>query len=80
MGRIIINNKSDLPDTTALEIVLKVIQAGRISNEGKQYCYLSTSYVNGIQYDCASDLRKGSDSFVIYYSPYNNPNFLKDIH
>ena len=77
MGRIIINNRSELPDTKALEIVLKVMEAGRISNDGKQYCYLSTSYVDGVQYDVATDLRKGSDSFTVYYSPYNNPDFLK---
>jgi hypothetical protein len=71
MGRIIINNKSELPDTVAMDLVMRVMKAGRISNNDKQYCYLTTFHLDSVQYDVATDLRKESDSFVVYYSPYN---------
>ncbi len=71
MGRIIINNESDLPDYKAIELVLSVMAKGRISKDGKQYCYLSCFDLKGVQYDVSTDLRKGSDSFTVYYSPYN---------
>lgn len=80
MGRIIINNKSELPDTVAMDLVSRVIAAGRVSNNDKQYCYLTCFHLDNVQYDVATDLRKGSDSFVVYYSPYNNPNFLKTVN
>jgi len=75
MGRLIINNRSTLSDIEALELVRRVMAAGRISNDGKQYCYLTCTHVDGVQYDIATDLRKGSDSFTVYYSPYNDKNF-----
>ncbi len=71
MGRIIINNKSELPDGVVLGFVMRIIEGGRKSNNGKQYCYLSTFKIGDIQYDVATDLRKRSDSFTVYYSPYN---------
>jgi hypothetical protein len=65
MNRIIINNKTDLTDLDAINIVQSVIRAGRISNYGKQYCYLSTWDDNGKEYQITTDLRKKSDSFTI---------------
>lgn len=38
MGKVIIHNKSDLTDFQALNMVLVVMQKGRISNQGKEYC------------------------------------------
>lgn len=70
MGRIIINNRSDASDMEALLMVYKVMEGGRQSNEGKQYCYLSAFGGDNNRYDVATDLRKGSDSFVVYNSPY----------
>lgn len=75
MGRIIINNRSELSDSTVMEMIMSVIKNGRISNDGKQYCYLSTFIIQGKEYDVATDLRKGSDSFTVYYSPYNDKKF-----
>lgn len=66
MGRIIINNKSDLPDLEIVNRVYEVIKLGRISNDGKQYCYLCTFKKEDNEYQIASDLRKGSDSFTIH--------------
>jgi hypothetical protein len=38
-NRIIINNFTDIPDYEALVIVSKIIERGKISNDGKRYCY-----------------------------------------
>jgi len=77
MGRIIINNQSELPDSKALEMCLSVISKGRVSNNNKQYCYLTRFKLCGIEYDVAAYLRKGCDSFTVYYSPYNDKNFTQ---
>jgi hypothetical protein len=70
MGRIIINNKSDLPDVDVVYLVARIINNGRVSNNGKQYCYLATHQDD--KYHIVSDLRKRSDSFIIY----NNPQYI----
>lgn len=35
----IIINAENVDDATALDTVLSVVRQGKISNEGKQYCY-----------------------------------------
>lgn len=69
MGRIIINNKSDLSDQEAVMFVFRVIGSGRISNNDKQYCYLTSTKINDKEYHCVTDLRKKSDSFTVYKVP-----------
>ena len=64
MGRIIVNNRSDLSDYEAMELVMMVLANGRISNDGKQYCYLTA--FRSQKYHVVSDLRKKSDSFIVY--------------
>jgi uncharacterized membrane-anchored protein len=64
MGRIIVNNKSDLTDFEAMGLVMSVMVLGRISNDDKQYCYLTT-FRDGA-YHIVTDLRKKSDSFTVY--------------
>lgn len=66
MGKLIITNKSDLPMHRCLEICAQVVSYGRISADGKQYCYASRFYVDGINYMVYSNLNKGSDRFTIY--------------
>ena len=68
MGKMIIKNLSDLPDTDVMNIVIKVIQMGRISNNNKQYCYLTSVNINNEAYHIATDLRKCSDVFTFYKS------------
>lgn len=46
MSRIIINNKTDIPDEIALKKILSVIREGKVSNNGKQYCYV-VSFLDG---------------------------------
>jgi hypothetical protein len=65
MNKIIIDNRSDLNDADAVNMVLNVIKMGRISNEEKQYCYLSLIQVDGKKYQIASFLNKKSDRFIV---------------
>lgn len=66
MGRIIINNRSDKSDLDALMMVYQTMQHGRVSNDGKQYPYLATFGFPEKEYHVVSDLRKKSDSFIVY--------------
>lgn len=69
MGKIIIHNRTDLKDQEVLPLISKVIQMGRISNDGKQYCYLTTFKIDGEEYHVVTDLRKRSDVFTFYKVP-----------
>ena len=73
MSKIIIENRSEtLDDIDALRLVQKVIQGGRVSNDNKQYCYLTSfNYgVTGETYNVSTDLNKKSDKFIIYDCNY----------
>jgi len=65
MGRIIIENRSDLTDEAATKIISKIIGQGRISNDGKQYCYETRVIVEDDEYMVWGTLIKRSDRFVI---------------
>lgn len=69
MAKLIIDNRSKtLTDQDACRLVMRVIEDGRISNNNKQYCYL-TSFNYGVtneRYMVATDLNKSSDRFVVY--------------
>lgn len=66
MSKIIIHNKSDLPMHRCVEICAQVVSYGRISADGKQYCYASRFYVDGTNYIAYSNRNKESDKFTIY--------------
>lgn len=66
MERLIINNKSDLPMEVCLDLCRRVVKEGRISADGKQYCYATVFRYNGLSYAVYANLNKGSDSFTIY--------------
>jgi hypothetical protein len=65
MAKIIIDNRSDLTDLESIKIVYDVIRCGRISNDNKQYCYMSIFMLDGSRYQVSTDLNKKSDRFVI---------------
>jgi len=67
--KLIIENRSDLDELTCLDLVSKVVKMGRISNDDKQYCYLSTIDIGGEEYCVSTDLNKKSDRFIIYKTP-----------
>jgi hypothetical protein len=65
VNKLIIDNRTDLSDFNALIAVINVVRDGRISNDGKQYCYLTSMPINEKQYVVSTDLNKKSDRFVI---------------
>jgi len=65
VNKLIIDNRTDLSDFDALTLVINVVWDGRISNDGKQYCYLTSMPINEKQYVVSTDLNKRSDRFVI---------------
>ncbi len=66
MEKIIIKNESELPMTKVLNLVDEVMKMGRVSNNNKQYCYLTVFEIEGLKYQIVTDLRKKSDVFTIY--------------
>lgn len=72
MSRLIIDNRSkSIDDTEALMLVIRVISDGRISNNKKQYCYMTT-FVNkktGGSLGVSTDLNKRSDRFIVWDMP-----------
>jgi len=65
MSKIIIENRSDLDDNSVLKMVQRVVERGRISNDGKQYCLYATLDIDGVRYGISSLLQKHSDKFII---------------
>ena len=62
MERLIIDNRSSRPLIDVLSNIEHVLRMGRISNYGKQYCYVTT-FANNVQ--IISDLNKKSDRLII---------------
>lgn len=65
MNKLIIDNKTNLTDLDAINLVGRVIKQGRISNNNKQYCYGTGITVDDKDYMVWTDLNKKSDRFVI---------------
>lgn len=61
--KIIIENETNKPMNDILNYVALVIQKGRISDNGKQYCY-HTQFNNGIQVSAFKNNK--SDRFVVF--------------
>ncbi len=68
MQKVIIKNESDLLIIDAMRLVEGVIKNGRISNNNKQYCYLSVYEIDGSEYHVTARSNKDSDTFLIYKS------------
>jgi len=64
--KIIIDNQSDLMMDTCLTMVMNVMDNGRVSNNGKQYCYLTAFNSPDGDIHVVTDLNKKSDKFTIY--------------
>ena len=67
--KLIIEDRTDLSLNDVLAFVHSVISAGRISNNGTQYCYLTAFDLHGRVFHVATDLNKKSDKFTIYEVP-----------
>lgn len=66
MKKIIIKYPTEPDDISVLTLVQRVIKDGRISNNGKQYCYLTSFEIKNKKYHIVTDLRKCSDVFTFY--------------
>jgi hypothetical protein len=67
-NRLIVENQTDLPMAEILPYVKAVIEEGRISNDGKCYCY-ATSWPNGIT--VVANENKASDRLLVYIDKRN---------
>lgn len=65
MSKIIIENRAGISDEQALDLVKSVIKEGRISNNGRQYCYFATCDFPGGKVGISSFLNEKSDRFVV---------------
>jgi len=64
--RLIIDNRTDIPMSEALEYVIAVVKMGRISGGGESYCY-ATTFRRGAGEVVVCALRnKRSDRLVLY--------------
>ena len=72
MSKFIIENRTEISDLYCLKLVSKVIENGRVSNDGKQYAYGSSFEIEGKHYMIWTDLNKKSDRFIL--SNYNHPS------
>lgn len=63
--KVIIDNRGSLEINDAISLVKLVIDKGRISNNGKQYCYATSFIVDGDTHMVYAVLNKNSDKFII---------------
>lgn len=68
-SKLILENRTDLPMVDFLRLAQEVVSMGRISNEGKQYCYLTSFKINQEEYVIVSDLNEKSDRLIFYKRP-----------
>lgn len=66
-SRVIIENRTELPDHFAMRYAMTVMEQGRISGSGDraQYCY-HTSFENGVHVSAFKN--KASDRLVVHYN------------
>lgn len=62
MSKLIIDNQSNLSDDKALQYALTVIREGRISDNGRCYCY-ATRFIDGVEVYAVRN--KASDRFIV---------------
>jgi len=65
MSKMIIDNQSFCSDAIALDLVKRVLKAGRISNHGNCYCYASGFKLNNRHIMVYASENKKSDRFEI---------------
>jgi hypothetical protein len=67
-SKLILENRTNLPMVVFLKLAQKVVSMGRISNNDKQYCYLTTFIIDGQEYYIVSSLNEKSDKLTLYNS------------
>ena len=72
MSRIIINNRSSHSDKMVVNSVAWIINAGRVSEKGKAYCYVTTFDAGRLA--ISAKRNKESDTFTAYDYPQKQGN------
>ena len=65
MKEIRIKYDDEISDELALRLVRSVINQGKISNEGKNYCFATVFIVNGTEYTVVANDKTKSIMFYI---------------
>jgi hypothetical protein len=65
-AKLILENRTNLQMVDLLRLAQEVVSMGRISNDDKQYCYLTSFNVDGQEYLAVSGLNKSSDKLTFY--------------
>ena len=68
-SKLILENQTDLPMVDFLRLAQEVVSMGRISNDDKQYCYLTAFTIDGQEFHIVSDLNEKSDKLTFYKRP-----------
>lgn len=66
MNKLILDNRTDLPMTEFILLAKRVIELGKVSNNGSQYCYLTSFTIDDEEYHVVSDLNEKSDRLTFY--------------
>lgn len=74
MKEIRIKYDDEISDELASRLVLSVIHQGKISNDGKSYCYATLFDVDGRQYMVESNDKGKSQMFYVYKKGGKNEN------
>jgi len=64
--RLIIDNRAGIPMSEALEYAIAVVEMGRISDDGKSYCYITRFRREMGDMMVAASRNKRSDRLVLY--------------
>jgi len=64
--RLIIDNRTDIPMSEALEYAIEVVKMGRISDGGESYCYATTFRRGDDDVVVVAKRNKRSDRLVLY--------------
>lgn len=65
MKEIRIKCEDDISDKLASQLVWSVINQGKISNEGKSYCFATVFSVNGTEYKVVANDKTKSTMFYV---------------
>ncbi len=68
-SKLILENLTNLPMVDFLRLAQEVVSVGRISNNDKQYCYLTSFTIDDQEYHIISDLNEKSDKLTFYKRP-----------
>jgi len=74
MSRFIVNNDADINDWQVIDLVRRVVKAGRISDNGNIYCRATVFHTmpRGRVVVVADRTKAGTDTFTIYEEPQDD--------